>query len=41
MTEEEGWKRQADLMAPVFTFEDAREGALAFAERRPAVWTGR
>lgn len=26
---------------PVFDSEDAREGAVAFAERRPAVWRGR
>jgi hypothetical protein len=25
----------------VFSSDDAKEGATAFAERRPAVWTGR
>jgi enoyl-CoA hydratase len=40
-TLEEGWKRQAELIAPVFTSEDAREGAMAFAEKRKPVWRGR
>jgi enoyl-CoA hydratase len=37
----EGWARQADLVAPVFASEDAREGAAAFAEKRRPVWRGR
>jgi len=40
-TMEEGWKRQSEIMAPVFTSEDAREGATAFAEKRSPVWKGR
>ena len=40
-TAEEGWRRQSELMTPVFTSEDAQEGARAFAEKRPAVWKGR
>lgn len=37
----EGWVQQAERIAPVFASADAREGATAFAEKRPAVWKGR
>ena len=37
----EGWAQQAELIAPVFASEDAREGATAFAEKRAPVWKGR
>jgi enoyl-CoA hydratase len=37
----ERWDEAARLMRPVFTSEDAREGASAFAEKRAPVWQGR
>jgi enoyl-CoA hydratase len=39
--EHEFWRRQGEITAPVFASEDAREGASAFAEKRPPVWKGR
>jgi enoyl-CoA hydratase len=39
-TVEEGWHRQAELYKPVFDSADAREGATAFAQKRPPVWRG-
>ena len=36
----EGFERQADIAGPVFFSADAREGAAAFAEKRPPVWKG-
>lgn len=40
-TIEEGWAAQEKIMRPVFSSEDAREGATAFAEKRSPVWQGR
>jgi enoyl-CoA hydratase/carnithine racemase len=37
----EFFERQAPIYEPVFTSEDAREGATAFAERRDPVWKRR
>ena len=38
---EEIWKRQQDIMNPVFQSDDAREGATAFAEKRAPMWKGK
>jgi enoyl-CoA hydratase len=37
----EFFARQQEINEPVFSSEDAREGATAFAERRDPVWKGR
>jgi len=36
----EAFDRQNAISGPVFTTADAREGAAAFAEKRPPVWRG-
>lgn len=37
----EFFERQEKIARPVMSSEDAREGATAFAEKRPPVWRGR
>lgn len=38
---EEMWKKQGELVMPVFGSEDAIEGATAFAEKRAPNWKGK
>jgi enoyl-CoA hydratase len=35
------WSKQGEIVAPVFTSEDAIEGATAFSEKRAPNWRGR
>jgi enoyl-CoA hydratase len=36
----EAFARQSEIISPIFGSKDAREGAAAFAEKRPPAWRG-
>lgn len=40
-TSDEMWKKQQELVNPVFVSEDAIEGSVAFAEKRAPNWKGK
>src|SRR5580698_8675938 len=37
---DQAFRKQGEIIGPVFASADAREGALAFAEKRPPAWRG-
>jgi enoyl-CoA hydratase len=38
---DEMWQKQAEITGPVMASEDAKEGAIAFKEKRDPVWKNR
>lgn len=40
-TSDEAWSKQGEIVGPIWDSEDAREGSLAFKEKREPRWQGR
>jgi enoyl-CoA hydratase len=40
LSEDDAWRRNDALVPPILESRDAREGAVAFAEKRAPVWSG-